>query len=219
MSRRSAAWIDVSMPIRSGMLRWPNDPAVEVRSVKALRRGDSCALSVLTLGSHTGTHVDAPSHFLEGAPSVDQMPCAAMLGPARVIAIRDPEVIGVEELRAARIRRGERVLFRTANSSRDWASQPFAPGFVYVATEAAQWLARIGVHTVGVDYLSVGGYKKNGTPVHRALLGAGIWIIEGLQLSSVRPGRYDLICLPLRLEGGDGSPARVLLRRTTSISP
>ena len=164
------------------------------------------------MGSHTGTHMDAPAHFLRGGRPMDRMPLEAVVGPARVIPVHDPEVIGVEELRSHRIRRGERILFKTRNSGRCWKSGAFVRDFVCLTAESARFLAVLRPRCIGVDYLSVGGYKRDGAQVHRALLGAGIWIIEGLNLAGVRPGRYELICLPLKISGGDGAPARAVLR-------
>jgi len=140
------------------------------------------------------------------------MPLDTTIGRARVIEIRDRESIKPDELYGHRIRRGERVLFRTRNSEHGWTNERFIEDFVFVSLEAARFLADRGVRLVGVDYLSVGGYKRDGPEVHRALLAAGVWITEGLDLSNVRQGKYDLICLPLRLAGGDGAPARAILR-------
>ena len=205
-------WIDISVPIRSAMVHWPGDPPVEIRRVQDLERGDSHNLSEIRMGSHTGTHVDAPIHFLRGGIGIDEMPFDAAIGRARVIEIKDKESIKPEELRKHRIRRGERILFKTRNSSEHWENSAFAEDFVYVTKEAAEYLAGKRVKLVGVDYLSVGGYKKGGGEIHRLLLGAGIWIIEGLNLSSAFPGRYELICLPLRIAEGDGSPVRAVIR-------
>ena len=201
------------MPVRHGMVHWPGDPPVRISRIKDMADGDTCTVSQMSLGVHSGTHVDAPAHFVRGLASVDRVPLDVMLGPARVVAIRDAQRITPEELRAHRLRRGERVLFKTRNSARCWRSARFVPDFVYLTTEAAQLLARVGVRLVGVDYLSVGGYQvRNGVPVHRTLLRAGVWIIEGLDLSRAVPGRYELACLPLRIRGADGAPARAALR-------
>ena len=205
-------WIDISVPLRAGMVHWPHDPPVRVDPFRSMAKGDSCDVSFLSFGSHTGTHIDAPRHFIPRAKGVDKIPLEAVMGEARVIPIRDPESIKPEELRRHRIRRGDRILFRTRNSSRRWGTGPFLPRFVHLSTEAAEFLAARKIRAIGVDYLSVGGYKKNGTVVHRVLLKAGVWIVEGLDLSRIRPGRYDLICLPLRIVDGDGAPARAVLR-------
>jgi len=194
------------------MVHWPGDPAVEITLAKDISKGDSSNVSQLSMGSHTGTHMDAPLHFIPGATGLDQMELSATIGAARVIGINDPESITVPELEAHDIQAGERVLLKTRNSSTRWAQDPFATDFVYIATDSARYLAERGIRTVGVDYLSVGGYKNNGSDVHKALLGAGIWIIEGLQLYGVEPGPYEMICLPLRILGADGAPARAVLR-------
>lgn len=147
-----------------------------------------------------------------GGKTLDKMPFEATIGPARVIEIRDREAVKVEEIRRTRIKAGERILFKTRNSRRSWKRDDFDEEFIYVSREAAALLAEIGVMTVGVDYLSVGGFKKDGVETHLALLGAGIWVIEGLNLSKVKPGRYELCCLPIKVLESDGAPARALLR-------
>ena len=196
------------------MVHWPGDPPVWIRRVKeAGRAGSSSTLSHLSMGSHTGTHLDAPAHFLRGGRTIDRMPLEAVVGPARVIEIRDPKVVSEDELRKNLLRRGERILFKTRNSARCWTSRSFTREFIHLTAESARFLVGLRPLCVGVDYLSVGGWKQDGAQVHRALLGAGVWIIEGLNLAGVRPGRYDLICLPLKIAGGDGAPARAVLRK------
>ncbi|HLZ23586.1 MAG TPA: cyclase family protein [Ktedonobacterales bacterium] len=206
------SWIDVSVPLHDGMVHWPDNPPVSIERALSMDRGDLCNVSKMSLGVHTGTHMDAPVHWIPGGKGIDEMPLDAVIGPARVIAIQDSVSIKPDELKAYNIQRGERVLFKTRNSGRCWSSDAFVEDFVFVAHEAARYLAALGARTIGVDYLSVGGYKLDGAETHRALLDAGIWIIEGLNLSPVAPGMYDLICLPLRLAGADGAPARALLR-------
>jgi arylformamidase len=156
--------------------------------------------------------MDGPVHFVHGATGLDQMPLEATMGPARVVEIADPHQITVEELRTHQLQAGERILFRTANSPRCWQADTFVEDFVYISEQAALHLAEVGVRTVGVDYLSVGGYHADGAKIHRILLDAGIWIIEGLDLSAVRSGRYELICLPVKMHESDGAPARAILR-------
>jgi arylformamidase len=194
------------------MVSWPGDPAVTIAAFKEIARGGSSNVSRLSMGAHTGTHMDAPRHFFAGGKGIDRLPLEAVVGPARVIGIRDRESIRVAELRGYRIRKGERILFKTHGSAERWQKGKFDRHYVYITSQAAEYLAGRGVQTVGVDYLSVGGYKKDGAETHRTLLGAGIWIIEGLNLSAIPPGRYDLICLPLRILDGDGAPARAVLR-------
>jgi arylformamidase len=209
----SRGWIDVTVPLRTGMVRWPGDPGVEIERRLSIDRGDADNLSVLSMSAHTGTHMDAPLHFLKHGRPIDEMPLSAVMGPARVIEISDPEAVKPGELHAHKIRRGERILFKTLNSSRPWGEDAFFKDYVHISKEAASLLARRGVRTVGIDYLSVGGYKRGGVQTHVTLLKAGIWIIEGLDLSAIKPGDYDLLALPLRIAGGDGAPARVLLKR------
>ena len=207
-----AGGIDVSVPIVPGMAHWPDNPPVTVERVLDMGKGDAANVSVLACGVHSGTHCDAPVHFRNGAAGIDQMPLDATIGRARVIAIRARRVVTAAELRSHRLRKGERILLRTRNSPRAWRRRDFVPDFVYLATDAAQLVADRGVRTLGVDYLSVGGYEAgNGEAVHRALLGAGVWVIEGLDLSRVPPGPCDLVCLPLKIAGGDGAPARVIV--------
>jgi arylformamidase len=214
----SEDWIDVSVPLRTGMVHWPDDPPVSIERVMDVERGDVVSVSRLSMGAHTGTHMDAPLHFFRTGKSIDTMPLTATLGRARVIEIRDPELIKPEELRPYQIQRGERILFKTRNSARCWQTDDFVEDFVYISQEAARYLAAQQVQTVGVDYLSVGGFFRDGVETHHALLEAGIWIIEGLDLSSVAPGIYELVCLPLRIEGSDGAPARAILRLAESVA-
>ena len=206
-------WIDVSVPLRSGMVRWPDNPPVEIERTLDVERGDVATVSRISMGSHTGTHMDAPLHFVRGGDGMDRMPLDATMGPARVIGIEDPVSVKREELEPHGIGRGERVLFKTLNSARRWWAEDFMEDFVYVSEGAALYLAELGVRTVGVDYLSVGGFLEDGVETHQALLGAGIWVIEGLDLSGVEPGEHELICLPLKVEDGDGAPARAILRK------
>lgn len=205
-------WIDISVPLRNTMVHWPGDPPFEIERIRDMAEGDSANLSRMAMGAHSGTHVDAPLHFIADGKGIEEMPLEATVGRARVIQISDTESIKREELERHRVRRGERLLFRTENSSRVWRTDDFVEDFVFISEQAASFLAEHGVRLVGVDYLSVGSFKGGGAETHRTLLKAGIWIIEGLDLSRVLPGTYDLICLPLRLERGDGAPARAILR-------
>jgi arylformamidase len=208
----SSDWIDVSVPLHTDMVHWPDNPPVRIERALSIDRGDAANVSSISMGAHTGTHMDAPIHFLPNGAGIDQMPLDATLGTARVIEIHDPEAVRVEELRPHAIQAGERVLFKTRNSTRAWQSDAFVEDFVYISAEAARYLAQQRVRTVGVDYLSVGGYKKDGAATHQALLEAGIWIVEGLNLGSVAAGTYEMVCLPLKIVGSDGAPARAILR-------
>lgn len=208
----ASPWIDVSVPLRTGMVNWPGDPPARISQALSMERGDPCTVSLLEMGAHTGTHMDAPAHFVPGDHGIDEMPLDAAMGAARVILIRDRASIHPDELDPHSIRQGERVLFKTYNSERCWDTDSFVEDFVYLSAAAARYLAERQVRLIGVDYLSVGGFHANGVEIHQALLQAGIWIIEGLNLKQVPPGPVELICLPLKIAGGDGAPARALVR-------
>jgi len=208
----TAAWIDISVPLYTGMVHWPDNPTVRIERMQDLARGDAANVSKLELGAHTGTHMDAPRHFFADGAGLDEMPLDAALGPARVIRIEHPQAILPAELEAHNLQAGERVLFRTQNSERCWNTDQFVEDFVYISAAAAQFLVDRQVRTVGVDYISVGGYVYDGVETHQILLGAGLWLIEGLNLAAVEPGAYELVCLPLRVAGADGAPARAILR-------
>jgi arylformamidase len=214
-----AEWIDVSVTVRHGMPHWPDNPPIVMQRAMDIERGDGCNVSHLAMGVHSGTHIDGPVHFVHGAAGVDEMPLTATMGPARIIEITDPREITAGELRQHALRAGERVLFKTSNSPRAWQSDKFIEDFVYISELAAAYLAETGVRTVGVDYLSVGGYHADGAKIHQILLTAGIWIIEGLNLSAVRAGSYEMICLPVKLHGSDGAPARAILRPVPGRPP
>jgi arylformamidase len=213
MSVRNDQWIDITVPMRSGMVHWPGDPEVRIERVHDLSQGQDANVSELCLSSHTGTHMDPPFHYLPDGISLDQMSPGVGIGRARVIEILDGESVKPHELLASEIEPGERILFKTRNSARCWKTDRFVEDFVYLSLEAAEYLATTGVHLVGIDYLSVGPYEGNGRDIHRTLLGNGIWILEGLDLSRAQPGPYDLVCLPLKILESDGAPARAVLRK------
>src|SRR5215468_5917273 len=204
-------WIDLSVGIRHEMVHFPGDPGVELKQTKHLDRGDPATVSHLSLGVHTGTHVDAPVHFIGGAAGVDEFSIESMIGPARIIEIPDKEICTADDLAAFDISAGERVLLRTSNSIRCWNVDAFVEDYAHIDISAAKFLAERRVRLVGIDYLSI-GRGEDGPEVHRILLAAGVVILEGLNLSNLSPGPYDVICLPLRILGGDGAPARVALR-------
>jgi len=199
------------------MVHWPDDPPVEIGLSLSIAGGDPANVTKVSASAHTGTHMDAPRHFIEDGPGVDVVPLAAVMGPARVIDITDPEAVRADELEPQGLEAGERILLRTRNSLRRWWEEDFLPDFVHIDPAAAELMAAARISTVGVDYLSVGG-TESGAETHRTLLDAGIWIIEGLELTQIAPGPYELICLPLRLDGADGAPARALLRARTERS-
>jgi arylformamidase len=206
-------WIDISVALHNGMVTWPGDAPFERTSTLEIANGDQCNLSQISTTAHIGTHMDAPRHYLPGAAGMETMPITASIGRARVIEIQDPEIIRISELEPYRLAKGERALFKTRNSGYAWKSDEFRKKYVHIDPEGARYLVECGVQTVGVDYLSVGGFESGGPETHRILLEAGIWIIEGLRLEHVEPGEYELICLPLKILGGDGAPARAVLRK------
>lgn len=208
----SEDWIDITVPLSDGMVHWPGDPPVKVFRLRDMGKGDDFNMTALSMSVHTATHLDAPSHFTKLKTGIDKMPLSAVVGNARVIEIEDKELIREEELRAHRIRKGERILFKTRNSKRKWGKKPFDENFVHLSTDAAKYLVERQVQTIGVDYLSIGGYEGNVVEVHHIILNASIWVIEGLDLSQVEPGDYELICLPIKIENCEGAPARALLR-------
>jgi arylformamidase len=200
------------VPVREGMVHWPGDPAFHISRVLDQKNGDICTLSQIEMSVHTGTHMDAPRHFLKDAATMESMPIDATVGLARVIPILDERVIGREELLQHDLQAGERILFKTANSDERWDTDVFDEDFIFIAKDAAEYLVECGVRTVGVDYLSVGGFRQDMAETHQTILGAGIWIIEGLDLRDVTPGLHEMVCLPLKLVGSDGAPARAALR-------
>jgi len=208
----AGGWIDVSVPVRAGMVHWPGDPPVKIERVKTIGDDSEANMTKIHMSAHTGTHMDAPLHFFADDPGIEALPLDIAMGPARVIAIEGNEPIDRGQLEGLDLQSGERVLFRTTNSDRAWADRDFDPDYVYVSLEAAELLGEVGVALVGVDYLSVGGSESDGAETHRAILGAGAWVVEGLDLSMVEPGEYQLICLPIKLVGSDGAPARALVR-------
>lgn len=195
------------------MAIWPDNPDVSVERVQCLTHGDVCNVSKLTLGTHTGTHTDGLNHFVKGAQGIDQMPLDLMVGSARVIEIQNEEQITADELKSHNLKKGERLLFQTINSREPKDRNTFQEDFVHVGECAAKFLAEKEVALIGVDYLSVGGFEGNVVEVHKALLGGGIWCVEGLDLSAVSEGEYEFLCLPIKLVNGDGGLTRAIARK------
>ena len=204
--------IDVSVPIRDAMTVYRGNPPVRIRPAMTLQR-DGVNLSELCLGSHTGTHIDAPSHFVRGGVGVDRLNLDRFIGPAWVADLgRVRGGINADDLTRARIPRGSRrVLLRTGNSRWWHPARPFRTNFVYLAADGAAWMVDRGVELVGIDYLSIEGYGVQGAPTHKRLLGAGIPILEGIDLFKVRPGRWQMAALPLRIVNGDAGLTRAVL--------
>ena len=208
---------DISVALTPGETpTYPGDPGIEVGSWSAIARGDAANVSVLNFGAHTGTHIDAPAHFIEGAPGLPSLPLDVLVGEARVVEI-PADALAVEEghVNAGALGGASRVLFKTRNSA--FWNDPrgrFREDFTYIEPAAARALARAGVRLVGFDYLSVEKFGSEGFETHLALLERGVVIVEGLDLRAVEAGVYELFCLPLKLAAGsgDGAPARAVLR-------
>ncbi|MBI4402737.1 MAG: cyclase family protein [Deltaproteobacteria bacterium] len=211
-----APFIDISMSLENDMLHWPGDPPFEKKSYLSMEKGDLCNVSLLASSSHIGTHVDAPRHFLHQGETIEKIPLDWMVGKARVFEIGN-RVINVEELIPKKIVKGDRVLFKTMNSRLLRTRKEFFPDYVHLSIESAKYLAGLPIRTVGIDSLSIGGFdSKKNQETHQILLKAGICIIEGLDLLDVAEGEYTLVCLPLKISGGDGAPARAILQKATS---
>jgi len=203
--------IDVSVPVRPGMIVYEGDPPVRRELAQSIAAGGLCNVSRLDCGAHTGTHIDAPVHFIEGAPGIEAVPLDALIGDCVVIdasgVTGNIDAGALEQLGIAA--GAERVLFKTRNSAL-WARGTFSRDFTALSADAARALVARGVRLVGIDYLSIAPYG-DAAPTHVALLQAGVVILEGLDLRAVTPGAYRLLCLPLLLEGSDGAPARTVL--------
>ncbi len=190
---------------------YEGDPPVEIALSLSIERGDQANVSRLHMGAHTGTHVDAPRHFIDGAAAVDEIPLDALIGPARVVDLTGVSEITRDALSSAGVEGHERILFKTANSLLWREGGGFRRDFVYITESAAGYLAEIGVRLAGIDYLSVEKFDAPTPVAHKTLLAAGIVILEGLDLSGVGQGDYELICLPLLIKGCDGAPCRAVL--------
>lgn len=209
------AWMDVTAtldPMTTPV--YEGDAPIKFDFLKDMRKGDGFTLSVFSLGAHSGTHIDAPMHFIRDGISVDRVPLESLIGSVRVLEIGDAvQAIDAAELNRHNWRGAQRVFFRTRSSVRKWMKSPtFHRDFAYIAPDAAQLLADAGVKLVGVDYISA---EQFGAPVprtHQILLGKGIPIVEGLALETIRAGDYDAIVLPIKVAGHEGAPARAVMR-------
>ncbi len=201
---------DISVPNGPGQHVYPGDPEPKVDAVRRIANGDVCNLSLLTMGSHTGTHVDAPYHFLADGPTLGEVPLDRMVGDALVLDLRGRAAVDRAALAGGAIKAGDIVLCLTDNSRR-WEQPTFQRDFTYLTEDAATFLVAAGVRAIGMDYLSIEKFGSQSFPVHHILLGAGVFVIEGLDLRGIAPGRYTLVCLPLKFPTLDGAPARAIL--------
>jgi len=201
---------DITMTIKEGMVTYPGDPGVRLERVERIEDGSTANVSTYAFGSHTGTHIDPPFHFIPQGVTADGLPLGPLIGLARVVEAPVDE-IGRDFLAGSGLIDCERILFKTKNSG--FIDDPeFHADFAHLTEDGAIYLLEQGVKAVGIDYLSVEKYHSGTHAVHRRLLEGGVVIIEGLDLSKVGPGIYELICLPLKVKGGDGAPARAVLR-------
>jgi arylformamidase len=201
---------DISVPISDGMLYYAGNPPVHVRLAQSIAEGDPANVSELNMGAHTATHVDAPDHFLPGGAGAESLPLDVLMGPVEVVdATSATDALDLETVHALALppQGTERILFKTRNSQL-WSLSEFTRDFVRLDGEAASFLVERGAKLLGIDYLSIGNEDA-----HRTLLGAGVVCIEGLDLREIEPGPYRLLCLPLKIVGSDGAPARALLIR------
>ncbi|ACK42206.1 MULTISPECIES: cyclase family protein [Dictyoglomus] len=202
--------IDVSLLIHEDMLFWPNDPKFQREWVAKISEGKNANLSKITLGSHTGTHIDTPYHFLDHGKTLENIDISRFYGFAKVFEIKNPNKILLQDIETLPIEEGDIILFKTKNSLL-LKENIFHDDYVGLSLEAARYLADKNVKTIGIDYLSIGPRGDEGREVHRILLGKEIGIIEGLNLLEIKEGRYFMMALPLKIKGGEGSPVRAIL--------
>jgi arylformamidase len=212
---------DVSVPICATTPTYPGDPGIEIGKSLAIEDGDPANVSFIKFGAHTGTHVDAPAHFLKGGARLESLPLEVLIGEAHVVEVPfECRVIDESIVREACNSPVSRILFKTRNSNFWNSGQAFRPDYTYIDVTAAWFLVEHNVKLVGIDYLSIERFESEDFATHRMLLSHDVVIVEGLDLRDVPAGRYELICLPLRIRdgGGDGAPARAVLRTIGPIS-
>ncbi|MGI9554317.1 MAG: cyclase family protein [Thermodesulfobacteriota bacterium] len=217
MTKKKSEWIDISLPIHTGRIVWPGDPEVQVSKLLQIEKGDICNTSHITTPVHVGTHVDAPLHFIDGGDGIEKLPISSLAGKAKVIEIKNEKEVPLEEIQNSGIVEGDIVLFKTINSTGYLKEEQFNEDYVYLSTKAAEFLVSRKISTVGIDYYSIAGVNSNLIECHQVLLGAGVTIVEGLDLSAISPGIYDFVCLPLKIVGSDGAPARAIIRKTDEL--
>ncbi len=206
-------WIDISIPLREDMPTWPGDAGYRIRQTKSIKAGDSNNLSMITCDVHVGTHIDAPKHFIDKGKTIEKIQLDELIGPVYVGYLPDADKITVDDLEDLEIPDDvQRILIRT-NNSLLWEQgvKEFREDFVALTNDAAEWIVKKGIKLIGLDYLSVQIYGDD-PKTHVTLLEAEVILVEGLNLSGVKTGIYDLICLPICIEGSEGAMARVVIR-------
>jgi arylformamidase len=206
-----ARMYDITLPIHEGLITYPGSPETRLIPHDRIAHGDPANVTELRFGSHTGTHLDAAHHFIDGGQTVDELPLDILIGPCRVVEIPDVLAIGAAELRQAGIEGETRVLLKTRNQSL-LAREEFVEEFAHVTGDGARYLVETGVRLVAIDYLSIEAFDADEPHAHRTLLEQEVVVVEGVDLREVPAGRYELICLPLRIAGIDGAPLRAVLR-------
>lgn len=212
-------WTDVTYPIFEGMTGWPGQPTTSFDTLSCIHCGDTAKVTMLHFSAHTGSHMDAPNHFLAEGIDISRAPFEVGLGPVRIAAIDCPAEVLPEHLhkyerRTRPLQAGERLILRTPNSDRRlWLQDPFDRDYHGIGPDAAKYIAGKKLQLIGVDYLSVGPFHEGNPQTHRALMGSDVWIIEGVDLRKVSEGDYEMICLPLKFVGSDASPIRILIRK------
>ncbi len=207
---------DVTVAISNELPVYPGDPKVEIHRTLSLEAGDVANVSHLSCSSHIGTHVDPPAHFIAGGVALDHLDLDTLIGVARVVDVGEVDVIDLAALERVALDGVTRVLFKTRNSLLWESPHEFQRNFVYLDTAAAEFLVAHGVKLVGIDYLSIEKFNFDQPTTHLALLGNNVIVVEGLNLSGIVPGDYELICLPIKIKDGDGGPARVVLRELSA---
>jgi arylformamidase len=210
-----SGWYDISVPLKQGMNYLILDPVPpKIYRFSDVDLGAKVTMTMLEIIAHTGTHIDAPRHFIPGGSTISDMALDATVGPARVIEIKDPETIKAEELKKHNIKKGDRILCKTRNSPVVYESSKFIEDYVYLDGDAADYLAEKEIILFGLDCITIGNFRNEESVVktHQALLGAGIYILEDCALANVPPGEYELLCLPLLMYHGDAGPCRAILR-------
>lgn len=204
--------LDITAPLSNQVPPWPGVEPVQITTGSSIAQGHMGNTLRINTINHIGTHMDAPRHFLDDGPTLDDLPLEVVCGKAKVIWVGSENEISVDDLKKAGVEGEKRILIKSRMSDIEWYTQPFITDFVHLSDAAADYLVEVGVELVGMDYLSVSGYNKNEVYVHQTLLSNKVWIIEGLVLKNVQPGHYGLYCLPLKLKGGDGAPCRAILK-------
>jgi arylformamidase len=202
-------WIDIGTSIEPDLVVWPGDPKIAIEQLATVAK-DGYNLTKISLSAHSGTHMDAPFHYLSKGKTIDQIDVNRLIGEVKVFQI-DSKVVSAKDLMNLEIEEGDNIFLKTINSEQDWQNMPFLKDFVYIDESAARYLVEKKINMIGIDYLSI-AHPENGVEVHRILLANEVVIVEGLRLKEINEGNYEMICLPMKIKGGDGAPVRVVLR-------